>query len=950
MKSMNIRKVGSILAGTAMMGAALAAPVMAGMDSSGINKGFFYDTSFSPIVKIVVGEKGMATDAVAAGNIAATIGNLAYMTKTVTPAGPSYTPEGQVVITTAARGATGDYVQDTEIPADIGPFYDQDEGLKFSDTEDKKTYEKGDFTTYTLSCDKQSRTEAGLLMDGTYNNVHCLFCQNLCLEGLENPSHDMKEKITIDSNKIRYYESGIGDDDVESLKMAIEKGAISYQVDTDFIPLKRISTADCTGDTKDCYIDFEYRGKIILFGDDSYYVKDVDGDKIYLAKAKTLNDITSEGFTSEYKGYKFKVDHLIYSAEFVVAGILLDVQKPDGSVVQVQVSKMANGVVDNLEISGVTAEEAASLQSASIIVYDLSSQVMLEDGKDLEIGGEVKKDWEVSFNRVSNCINAEVSDPDDADCDIAEYDDMKATIPNSLLRSIKVTYNADLDEDEALEKDEALLFPNNFKLTFKGYLTNDFDETPCSGAGEGNIKLERGDSPSELKVSFTGEDNSRYNEVRLDEGEFKKNELFIVNGVVYKYESYTKDSHDSGDTDDTVDVTLDPQIRGNKVKIKDMQRYCDPENEGDPDELTYTGQNCDAIGKIKIRKLALMDALKDTVQPDGSAKKNYENDEEMEIDSADLYIDADAVKGEDGTGLDLIFDESGNTIFFAVDFPTVPYLYVNANMVGDFDDFEVDGYNLHMKVVNEADLLNDPNSANYVAADDLNDDTDDDDTMVVFEVDDGNVVIDMSDRDFNDNDDTYYENDLALVDTTDVVIETLDEDTDTLLITPEGGDKFTIDWGSDNKIDAVDLCHPQDKVDSTYFIGTVEEQTTAESTLTKADEGKEVSAGCCTFTVKKFDVNVGNTTGQATTTAQVSAVPASMVVSETAAPTGNLVVVGGPSVNALCPEALRGEISAAADKFVVKKEGNMIFVAGWTADDTVAGGNALINWLKANVH
>jgi len=43
------------------------------------------------------------------------------------------------------------------------------------------------------------------------------------------------------------------------------------------------------------------------------------------------------------------------------------------------------------------------------------------------------------------------------------------------------------------------------------------------------------------------------------------------------------------------------------------------------------------------------------------------------------------------------------------------------------------------------------------------------------------------------------------------------------------------------------------------------------------------------------------------------------------------------------------EISATADRYVVKKSGNMIVVAGWTADDTVAAGNALINWLKANV-
>ncbi|MBN2250648.1 MAG: S-layer protein [Candidatus Altiarchaeota archaeon] len=935
MKSMEIRKVGSILAGTAMLGAALSAPVLAGMDSTGIAKGFFYDTNFKPIVKIVVGEKGMATDAVAAGNIAATVGNLAYMTKTVTPGGASYAPEGQVVITTAARGAVGDYVQDTDIEEATDAFYDEDEGFQF---EGEKTYEKGDFTSYTLACDKQTRTEAGLLMEGSYSNIHCLFCQNLCLEALENPSHDMKETITVDSEGIRYYESGLGDDDSENLRMSIDKGSVLYTVETDFLPLKRISkdAAEFNCDGADCYIDFEYRGKMILFGEE-YYVKDIDGDKIYLSQAKVLDDVTSEGFTAEYNGYKFKVDHLIYAAEFKVAGILLDVEKPDGTRVQVQISKMANGVVDNLEISGVTAEEAASLQSASIIVYDLSTQVILEDGEDLEIGGEVKTDWEVEFDIVNTC-------EDDADCDISEYDDMDEDSTDSLLKEVTVTYNHDLDGDEALEKDESLMFPNNFRLTYKGYLTNDYEESPCSGAGEGNIMVEKGDGASELVVSFTGEDGNRYNEVRLDEGQFKKNDIFLVNGVLYKYDSYDKDDNDAGDTDDEVEVTLDPQIRGNKVKIQEIQRYCDPEDNGVAG--TYTGENCEDIGDIDIRMLALTDALKDdAVAPYDD--NDYENDDVLTLDSYDLFIKEDAI-----SGLDVLFDDSDNSIFFADDFDTDRSIGVNADMVGVFDDFEVDGYELEMSVIVEDGLADDPDSENYVAADDVNDDGDDDDTIVVFETDDGDVYIDLTDRDYDDDLDSSYSTSVALYDVAGDLVLEMDEDTDTLLITPEGGDQFTIDWGTDDRVDAVDLCHPEDDVDSTYFIGTVEEETVAESTITKADEGKEVSAGCCTFTVSKFEVTAGEATTDATATAVVNPITGDIVVPEIAVSgdtSSNLVIVGGPAVNTMCT-VTADEISAASDKFVVRKDGNMVIVAGWNADDTVAAGNELIKWLKANVH
>jgi len=949
MKSMDIKRVGSIVTGTAMLGAALASPVMAGMDSTGITKGFFYDATYNPIVQIVVGEKvGNAADFVAAGNIAATVGNLAYMTKSVTPSGPSYTPEGQVVITTAARGAIGDYVQDTNVrnEPDISNFYQSDNGLHF---EGEKVYEKDDFTSYTLSCDKQSRTEATILLEGSYTNVHCLFCKTLCLNALKNPSHDMKESITIDSDGIRYYEDGLQSDDSEALKLAIDKKSIAYKVETDFIPLKTITQKDCTSDTAgDCDIDFEYRGKMILFGDDSYYVKDVDSDKIYLAKAKVLDDVTSEAFTSEYNGYKFKIDHLMYSAEYTVAGLMLDVKKPDGSQVQVQISKMANSpaIDGKLELAGVYAQDAGTLQSASIIVYDLDSQVVLQDGEDLEIGGKTMTDWEVAFNVIDDCN-------DDADCSVENYDEM-ASKTDSLLKDITITYNHELDGDEALETDESLPFPNNFKLTFKGYQTNNFAPAPCSGAGQGNIKLEKGDSPYQMVMSLTGEDNNKYSNVRLDEGPFKKNELFMANGVIYKYASEETDSKDTGKTDDQIKVVLDPTIRGSRVTVDKMQRFCDPEDAATAGDETYTHRNCEDFNDISVVELALTDALRD----DDNTK--LENDKVVKFDAYRLFIKPQAMSGAGATKLDVLFDDEDNTIFLAQNFYAGgviadPYLEVNPNQVGTFSDFKVNGYELDMRIVQEAGLLTDVNSTAYNAAQDLNKDNNDDDTLVVFNVEDGQVVVDMTDRAYNADIDSDYKTSTALwnpalVGGAKVDKANLKDNKDTMLITPEGGDTFTLDWGSDNRLDSVDLCHPQEKVDSTYFIGKDEESTTTESTITKADEGKDVSAGCCTFTVSKFDVNVGNATGTATTTAVVNPIVGNMVVTETGADTSkNLVIIGGPVVNGMSTVA-KDDIGAAADKYIVKKDGNMVMVAGWEADDTVAAGNVLINWLKANVH
>ena len=950
MKSMNVKRVGSILAGTAMLGAALASPVMAGMDSTGITKGFFYDTTYNPIVQIVVGEKvGNAADFVAAGNIAATIGNLAYMTSSVTSSGPSYTPTGQVVITTAAKGAIGDYVQDTNARNQpVANFYDPDTGFSFSGN---KTYESSDFTSYTLSCDKQSRTQASILLEGSYKNVHCLFCKTLCLASLKDPSHDMKESIAINSDGIRYYEDGLQSSDSEALKMAIDKKSITYKVDTDFIPLKTITQLDCTSTTAgDCDLDYEYRGKIILFGDDSYYVKDVDNDKIYLAKAKVLDDVTSEAFTSEYNGYKFKIDHLIYSAEYTVAGIMLDVKKPDGSQVQVQISKMANSppIDGKYELAGVYAQDAGTLQTASIIVYDLGSQVILQDGEDLSIGGKTMTNWEVKFDLVDNCNL-------DSDCSISNYDNMK-TSTGALLKDITVTYNHDLDGTEALEKDESLAFPNNFKLTFKGYQTNDFADAACSGAGQGNIKVYKGDENYQIDMTITGEDNNKYTDVRLDKGPFKKNDLFMANGAIYKYVDYVKDDKQSGKTDDQVKVTLDPTIRGSRQTIDNMQRFCDPEDStnGTALALTYTKRPCSDFNDISLVKLALTDAIRD----DDTTK--LENDKILKVSAYDLFIKDGALNGANSTHLDVLFDDGDHSILLMQNFYTGgaindKYLYVSSNQVGTFSDFKVNGYNLDMKVVNEAGLISDVNSTTYVASQDLNKDRNDDDTLVLFDTADGQVVVDMTDRAYDNNVDSDYKTSTALwnpalVGGTLVSKTNLKDSQDSILITPEGGDKFTIDWGSNNRVDSVELCHPQQQVDSTYFIGKDEETTTTDSYITADDVGKDITAGCCTFTVSKFEVNVGNATGGATTTQTVNPIVGNMVVTETGADTSkDLIIVGGPSVNGLSTVA-KDDISAAADKFIVKKDGKTVQVAGWEAADTVAGGNALINWLKTNVH
>ncbi len=952
MKSMDVKRIGSIATGAVMLGAALAGPVSAGMDTTGLDKGFFYDENFNPIVQIVVGEKAQAGgpgDFVTAGNIAATIGNLAYMTKTT---GVEFTPTGKVVVSNIARAATGDYAQDldTKITEAHTDFYDADDGLHF---DGDKSYERGDFTVYNVACEQQTREEAALLMEGDYRNIHCLFCQTLCLEALENPSHEMKEKIYVDSSKIRYYEEGINDDDTEDLKMAIDKDAIKYTVETGYIPMKRLTKS--AGGTANDYIDFEYRGKMILFGDE-YYVRDIDGaDTIYLSKGKVLDDVTSEGFTAEYKGYKFKIDHLIYSAEYQVAGILLDVEKPDGTVVQTQISKMANGVVDDLEIAGTYAEESAALSTASIIVYDTTTNVVLKDGEDLELGGKVWEDWRVEFNVVDSCKNAGADpdfDPNGPDCDISEYDEIDSSTTDALLQQITVTYKHKLDGVEALEKDESLEFPGGkFKLTFKGYMTNNYLPSTCSGAGEGNIVIERGDVNWGIKVSLTGKDGNRYNDVRLDEGPFSKNELFMINGVIYKYLKYESKANSKGKADDQVVVTLDPVISGSREKIT-LSRYCDPENKQgttelcdpatsdvlcDCDMVDYDGDG-NADSEITLRSLALTDALKDD-----NPEKVENDDDDINVDIDDLFIIA-GTDPDNPFGITMLFDDS-NAITFTDDL----YLTVNPAMVGTFSDFDVDEHGLSLWVEKEEGVdasLNyeDESPATYDSGKDKNNDGNDEDILVVLRNDKGEqVYIDLCDRGYDENDDYNYDNNVMLSG----VNITLDSDEDSLLITPLGYDQYTIDWGTDNRIDSVELCHPKDDVDATYFIGTEEQESRVKTTIVKEDVGTEKTAGCCTFTVDEFTVTAGEEAG---ITQTVVNPVGNIVVSEVGADLDkNLIIVGGPAVNSLCT-ATADEIAAASEKFIVRKDGKRLIVAGWESDDTTAAGNALIKWLQENIH
>lgn len=80
LKGLSVKRIAAVAAGAAMIAATAAAVTV---DSAGLSN-YQFVSNGAPSVKVVVGAKAAASDGVAAANIAAMIGNLAYKTNAVT--------------------------------------------------------------------------------------------------------------------------------------------------------------------------------------------------------------------------------------------------------------------------------------------------------------------------------------------------------------------------------------------------------------------------------------------------------------------------------------------------------------------------------------------------------------------------------------------------------------------------------------------------------------------------------------------------------------------------------------------------------------------------------------------------------------------------------------------------------------------------------------------------
>jgi len=89
--------------------------------------------------------------------------------------------------------------------------------------------------------------------------------------------------------------------------------------------------------------------------------------------ATLLVDVNTDGFTSKYEGYKFKVDHIEYSDMLNTPIVTIDVQKSDGTIKQLALKKGSVSGIDNLRVASLfcgTVYEGARYQTTALWVWE----------------------------------------------------------------------------------------------------------------------------------------------------------------------------------------------------------------------------------------------------------------------------------------------------------------------------------------------------------------------------------------------------------------------------------------------------------------------------------------------------------------------------------------------------------------------------------------------------
>ena len=613
--------------------------------------------------------------------------------------------------------------------------------------------------------------EIEVLLDRDYVNNQCYLCYNLSQDTVTDLEHEMYEKIAVNKDYINYYEEGIGDDVLdEALKMAVEGDAITYSVYADYLPPAFLKNKD------DDLVDSRYRGKIIFLGDE-YFVKEWDDNNKILKLAKGAERIINNqsyggDFTAVDGTYQFKINEILFSGDDIT-GIVIDVKKPNGTEVQVTANTSVNAVSGQVEIYAANVTASGNIAGAEVKVYDLSTEIELEDGAWF---GE-NQEWYVEIEQVPLKCLAELStstgnqaidctglepgleEPSTGDRNrFEDYEKINSSYGNSgMLKWVHLTLKTNYTEDNALGVGENIAFPlNSFLFTYEGYKTDNFIEPRCSG-DEDKIEIKK-DGDHQVLISFTDDNHDRYDNVHLDNGPIEEGEMFMFNGEVWEFAG-----GDSG---------ADPS-----VELKRMV-YGEDYNVELTDDMSHLNLWCNDF--------------------------DYDNTHCVDNKPTNLYATFSPVG-------DIIYD--GRYLYLT---QNNGVLGVNGNIVGYMTHFDVDDNDLVISILQETgtDLNNEPSYLENT-----------DDVLIKISsggLCSGDVACDATYIDFYDKYRMYdddWANSVLVIQSDGGVLDD-EDDADTLWL-PNSGAELVVDYGPDDEIVGVEICHPRTMVYQTYSISTV---------------------------------------------------------------------------------------------------------------------------------
>jgi len=232
--------------------------------------------------------------------------------------------------------------------------------------------------------------EVNNLLEGEYENSQCFLCYDICKDTVTDLTHEMYENITLDKRgKVSSKNTLVQKDVNEALK---NNYVIKYSVYTDYL------TPTFLKDNEGNLIDSRYRGKMMFLGEE-YRVMDWDdnGGILKIAKGEKIvvNNKEFNDFTTKNGTYNVRIHRAIFSAD-TVAGIIIDVKKPDETQIQAVGQRSLNAIIGNIEIYVSNVATAGNFTQADIVVYDLSTKIILKDGKWFSD----KKEWYVEMEDV----------------------------------------------------------------------------------------------------------------------------------------------------------------------------------------------------------------------------------------------------------------------------------------------------------------------------------------------------------------------------------------------------------------------------------------------------------------------------------------------------------------------------------------------------------------------